>query len=256
MPGPSQPRSHVARGARPPRRQNGPSRLLTTLGVPIALGLVAAFAFVGFSLATASDTSRPDVSGLRFVPDARAVLAAIPSHGATLGYADAPVTIHEYADLRCPACREWDANVLPDVVRTLVRTHRARLTLELWPILGPNSVDAARAGYAAARQDRLWTYALITYMNQGEETQSWFDRTFARAAAAAAGLDLDRFDRDLEDVSASTRAIARVTSNASRAALPGTPTFVVVGPGGRTTLAAGGIPDASALAQAVTAAAG
>ena len=231
-------------------------RLLTTLGVPIALGLVAAFAFVGFSLAMASDTSRPDVSGLRFVPDARAVLAAIPSHGATLGYADAPVTIHEYADLRCPAVSRVGRDVLPDVVRTLVRTHRARLSLDLWPILGPNSVDAARAGYAAARQDRLWTLRPDHLHEPGRGDPELVRPHVCSRGRGGRRADLDRFDRDLEDVSASTRAIARVTNNVSHAALSGTPTFVVVGPGGRKTLAAGGIPDASALAQAVTTAAG
>jgi protein-disulfide isomerase len=237
------------------RRARGSRRLLTTLGAPIAIGLVVALAFVGFSLATSSSTARPDVSNLRYVPDAKAELAGIPSHGATLGYADAPVTIHEYADLRCPACREWDTNVLPDVLRTLVRTHRARLTFDVWPILGPNSIDAARAAHAATRQDRLWLYALIAYMNQGDETQSWFDGAFARAAAAAAGLDPARFDRDVDDVDASSRAIARVAGEASRAGFQGTPTFVVVGPGGTQPFDAGRIPDAAGLAEAVSAAA-
>src|SRR3954469_26004437 len=113
--------SHT-RGRGTPARQRLSSRRhiprLVLLPLPLAIFLAAAG--IGLSLATSSGSGRPDTSDLRFVPDATAMFAGLPSRGSVVGYADAPATIHEYADLRCPSCREWDTNVLPDVVRSLV----------------------------------------------------------------------------------------------------------------------------------------
>jgi protein-disulfide isomerase len=218
----------------------------------LAVAGVVAAAGIGLSLATNRGSGRPDTSSLRYVPDATALFAGLPSHGSVVGYADAPVTIHEYADLRCPSCREWDTNVLPDVVRSLVQTHRAKLALQVWPILGENSQYAARAAYAAARQDRGWLYAEIAYMNQGDERVDWFDSAFARAAASAAGLDLKAFDRDLANADGATAAIGRVDRAALAAHLRGTPSFLVEGPGGRVDLSREGLPDLKTMTAAVT----
>ena len=106
------------------------------------------------------------------------------------------MTITEYGDLRCPVCRTFDNEVVPTLVEDLVRTGKAKLRFKTWPILGPNSVTAAQAAYAAREQNALWRYAALTYLNQGDETVNWFTPAFARSVAEAVGLDLARFDKD------------------------------------------------------------
>jgi protein-disulfide isomerase len=241
----------LGRRTRPGKRPSTRHRIARLVILPLCLALVVAAAGIGISLATSGGSGRPDTSSLRFVSEARAIFAGLPSRGSVVGYADAPVTIHEYADLRCPSCREWDTNILPDVVDSLVRTHQAKLSLEVWPILGENSVYASRAAYAAARQDRGWVYAEIAYMNQGDEQVDWFDPAFARASAVAAGLDLRAFDRDLADTRGSARAIGAVDGAARAAGFQGTPAIVAEGPGGRVELSRGGVPDLKAVSAAV-----
>jgi protein-disulfide isomerase len=242
--------SHALRRRTAPNRSSSGRRRL--LLVPLLVAVTVAAAGIGISLATSGGSGKPDTSNLRFVPDATAMFAGLPSHGNVVGYADAPVTIHEYADLRCPVCREWDTNVLPDVVDSLVRTHQARLALEVWPILGESSQYAARAAYAAAKQDRGWVYAEIAFMNQGDEQVDWFDRGFARASASAAGLDLAAFDHDLADTAGSDSAIARVDGAARAAGFQGTPSIVAEGPAGRVDLSRSGVPDLRAVTDAVS----
>jgi protein-disulfide isomerase len=227
-------------------------RRILAVGAVLAIAILAAGLLVFVSQRSAG-SGAPDTSRLQYLDVAKRAVAGLPEKDGVLGYADAPVTIVEFADLRCPVCRQFEAQVMPDVIDRLVRTHKAKVDLRLWAILGPNSVTAHRAGYAAQAQGALWPFALVTYYNQGDEQVDWFDDGFARAAAAALGLDLARFDRDR----ASGRfdaVMAKTEADAVAAGATGTPTIVVKGPNGSETLS--GVPDLAALEAAVAKAGG
>ena len=153
----------------------------------------------------------------------------------TVGPASAKVTIVEYGDLRCPICKQFDNDVIPQVITDLVRTGKAKLTYKTWPILGPNSVAAAQAAYAAQQQNALWRYAALTYLNQGGENDLWFTRGIARSLAAAIGLNIARFDKDSKSAAA-TSAIGKVNAEATKLGLQGTPSIRIVGPTGAATV--------------------
>jgi protein-disulfide isomerase len=169
-----------------------------------------------------------------------------------LGNAAAPATITVYGDLRCPVCRQWDAQEGPDVIANVVRPGKAKLDLRLWAILGPDSEAAHRAGYAAMQQNKLWLYATIVYLNQGDEQQNWFTDDYARAVAQAAGLDLQKFDADRTS-KAADQMIAEVDSEASAQGFTGTPT-IGVGATGKQATWFDGVPTASDIQAAVAAA--
>jgi protein-disulfide isomerase len=213
--------------------------------------LVCAIA-IGVHLATGSGSKAPvtDAASLAYVANAKQEFAGIPSTGNTVGYASAPVTIEEFGDLRCPVCREFDASVIPDVLTNLVRTRKAKIVYRHWPILGPNSVYANRAAYAAERQNRLWEYALVTYYNQGNENDAWFTKGFADSVAQAIGLDLTRFDSDFGDTSASTAQVDQVNKAALAHHFQGTPSVLVTGPR-KTVDLAGTTPSYEDIAKAV-----
>jgi protein-disulfide isomerase len=233
----------AARGKqRPTRRESRSLRRPLVVGVPILL--IAIFLAALFLL-------RPTPSAIttvQFGPDIRSELAGIPQHGDTLGRADAPVTVTEYADLLCPLCREFDTNELPDVL-PLVRSGQVKLRFRLWSILGPRSSDAARAAYAAKQQDQLWTYATLWYANQGPESgvDAWVTRSFMRGVAEAGGLDTGAFGSALSqafDSPAGVNAwLGQASSEANRLGAQGTPTLVVDGPRGHKE-----VPAATAAA--------
>jgi protein-disulfide isomerase len=244
---------------KPPPRKGRPraaqkrrsNRRLLTIGAPLAAIVVFAAVIIVVHLATSGGgSSNPDISSLNYVSNAKAEFAGIPSKGNVVGYANAPVTIEEYGDLRCPICRQFDSTVIPPVLQGLVRTHKAKLLYRHWPILGPNSVYADRAAYAAQQQNKLWEFALVTYYNQGDENDNWFTKAFADAVAKAIGLNLNQFNKDFDNTSASTAEIASVTKFASAHSFQGTPSVLVVGP--KSTDALGGaIPTYSDLVKAV-----
>ena len=138
------------------------------------------------------------------------------------------------------------------MIANLVRPGKAKLDLRLWAILGPNSEAAHRAGYAAMQQNKLWLYATIVYLNQGDEQSNWFTDDFARSVAVAAGLDLKRFDADRKS-SAADRMIQETESEAQAQGFTGTPTIGVSKGGGPATYF-NGVPTAADIAQAVAAA--
>jgi protein-disulfide isomerase len=233
--------------AQPPRRRG-----LGVLLIPLALIALAGAALVGVHYATdGGGTTKVDSSSLKFVDLAKSEFAGVPSNGNTIGSPSAPVTIEEYGDLRCPVCRDFDANVIPDVVTRLVKTGKAKLVYHHWPILGDNSVYAGRAAYAAQQQGKLWEYAQVVYFNQGDERDAWFDQTFARAVASAIGLDMAQFDRDFGKTGQVDAQIQATNSAASKLQLQGTPSLRISGAGGAPIVITGSVADYDQIAQAV-----
>lgn len=177
--------------------------------------------------------------------DSRALLTAVPQDGAVLGDPDAPVRLVEYADLQCPACRAYAEQALPGLVADYVRPGRVAIEFRHFPILGPDSVTAARAASAAGAQDRLWSFVDLFYRNQGAEGSGYVTPDFLRdLAGGVPGLDPERVIDGLEDPR-TAEAVARGTARAEAAGLQGTPSFAVrVGAGAERPVALEGGPAA------------
>jgi protein-disulfide isomerase len=215
------------------RRRARTRRMLIATGVAV----VVVIALIAVQQLTSGGSSAPDPGNLAGVSDVQAEFDGLNETAGTIGNASAKVTITEYGDLRCPICKAFDNDVIPQVITNLVRTGKAKLTYRTWPILGPNSVYAATAAYAAQQQNALWPYAALTYLNQGDENTTWFTKAIARSLAAGVGLNLTRFDKDMASAAA-TKAITQVTTEATNLKFPGTPSIRITGPTGSETVSA------------------
>jgi len=160
----------------------------------------------------------------------------LPADGYVLGASDAPVTIHLYEDFQCPACAAWGRTVFQDLARNELATGTARIEFHDMAFLGPESKDAARAGYAAAQQDRFWDMWSTIYVNQGRrENDGAFGRDRLIAMADGLGLDAARFAADL-DSDAAAAAVAASTDDARAHGVDSTPTLLI---GGRKLIGTG-----------------
>lgn len=202
------------------------AKLALALGAAAVLAGVLILASV---LATSDGTTTVIASGAK-LPGAGQVAAelrGVPQERLTLGRADAPVTLVEYADLECPFCAQWAVNVFPELVRDYVRTGKLRLEWRGLAFIGPDSLTALRAVDAAALQNRLWNLAEIIYVNQGEENSGWVTEDFISAAARSVpGLDVEKLlqDRDSTFVS---NTISSAAAEANAAGIDQTPSFQV-----------------------------
>jgi protein-disulfide isomerase len=225
------------------RRRARMIRMLIAGGTAVLLVVV----LVVIQQATSGNSGgRPDLANLQGVADVKAEFSGLNERAGTIGNTNAKVTVTEYGDLRCPLCKTFDNEVAPQVISDMVRPGTAKLQYKTWPILGPNSVDAAHAAYAAGQQNALWRYASLAYLNQGGENVQWFTPAVARALAKGVGLDLARFEKDRTSA-AGTKAIAQVGKEASSLGFQGTPTIRVAGPKGTITVA----PTYAAIASGV-----
>jgi protein-disulfide isomerase len=205
------------------------------LGAALVAGLVIAFA-TGSGSGSGSGTgdtttaaAAPPATGQTTQPSPGgpvSVLAGVPQRGDTLGNEDAPATMYVYEDPQCPYCKEWALGTFPTVVRKYVRTGRLKLVYQGVEIIGPNSVPALRALYAAGGQNRLWNLAEELYERQGDENSGWVTDALLRSAAAAVGVDATKMLADAESP-AVTKRLAQAARDFQAAGVPGTPAFVV-----------------------------
>jgi protein-disulfide isomerase len=143
-----------------------------------------------------------------------------PARDHLRGPADAPVTLVEYGDFQCPYC----GDAYP-VVQELVERFgdRLRFVFRHMPLadLHPRAPAAAEAAEAAAAQGRFWEMHDRLYEHQLELSDAEL-----REHAAAVGLDVDRFDRELSEGVHAARVEEDYASGV-RSGTPSTPRFFV-----------------------------
>jgi NhaA family Na+:H+ antiporter len=135
---------------------------------------------------------------------------------------DARVTLVEYGDYECPYCRD-----VQPIVRELRSRFgdRLRYVFRHFPIttLHPQAQLAAEAAEAAAAQGNFWQMHDLLFEHQGA-----FDRGHLARYAADLGLDVDRFDQELDD-HVYANLIRDDFMSGVRSGANGTPTFFLNG---------------------------
>jgi protein-disulfide isomerase len=143
----------------------------------------------------------------------------------------------EYADLRCPICKEYTLSAFPAVVQQDVRAGKLRIELKLQTFVGQqfapgDSARAAAYALAAGKQNRLWQFVDLFYRNQQDETTTYVTDPFLRRLSAAVpGLDATRALRD-RNSPAVKAALAAGQNDFSKHGFTGTPTFQIGRTGG------------------------
>lgn len=202
-----------------PSSSNRPSGRTVVFAFAVAIG--AAVALVAVALIARSD-STPAVTENPVVN-----LNGIPQDGSVLGSPDARVTLLEWADPQCPACRLYTEEFFPTVVDEYVRPGKINTEFRGFPFIGEDSVKAYRFLLAAGEQDRLWNLQEALYRHQGGENDGWVtDDLIRELASQIAGLDVDQLfvDADRSDIVAEAEG-AQAAGQA--AGILGTPTLMI-----------------------------
>jgi protein-disulfide isomerase len=150
--------------------------------------------------------------------------------GISVGRADAPITIFEFADFQCPACGRWATFIEPVIKERLVQTGKARYVFYDFP-LGGNHVHAflaARAGRCANEQGKFWEYHQALFARQN-------DWSFERNAEGKlleygrqVGLDTEKFEGCVRS-DKYAREVSESKSLGESLGVDGTPTIYVNG---------------------------
>ncbi|MDP2332683.1 MAG: DsbA family protein [Reyranella sp.] len=127
------------------------------------------------------------------------------------------VTMVEFFDYNCPYCRK----VMGPMRETIAGDPKLRVVYKEFPILGPNSVLAAKAALAAHLQGRY-----VAFHEALMQAKGVADEASALRVAAEIGLDVERLKVDMADAAIQS-AIDRNLRLAQALRISGTPGFVI-----------------------------
>src|SRR5215470_6817133 len=183
--------------------------------VIIAVVLVAAVG-AGFLMFRSSQPQPPAT------PTPAGGSVATPNRVASKG---GVVTIDEYGDYQCPPCGS-----LHPILKTLKSEYGGRIQIDFhqYPIpqLHPHALEAAYAASAARLQGKFWEMHDLIYENQSAWSQVGDFQPFLLDYARKAGLDVERFKRDMNGL----QVVKIITEDGIRAEAAGvnsTPTVFI-----------------------------
>lgn len=152
-----------------------------------------------------------------------------------VGLDDASVTMVEFSDFQCQACRaSWPQvesllDKYPDKIRFIYR-HFPLTSIH------QHAVAAAVAAEAAAGQGKFWEYATLLFDQQDTWSQTRDPKELFTSFAKQIEIgDIDKFQKDLENQVGKDRVLAELQLG-NKFGVNATPTFFV---NGEKTTAAG-----------------
>lgn len=160
-----------------------------------------------------------------------------PFPGAVLGNPEGSVTLVEFTDYACSYCR----HSVPDVVALIAANPDLRVVIREYPILTPQSADAARMALAAAQQGKFDEFHHAMFAQNQVTTET------IEAAALQAGVNIEQALGAIE----SGQFEGQLQNNmylAQNLGLSGTPSWIV---GDRTM---NGALGAEVIGEAIAAA--
>jgi protein-disulfide isomerase len=162
-------------------------------------------------------------------------LKRIPQRDTVLGDPKSKVTVVEFGDLQCPVCKAFSLQIAPSLISDVVRKGTANYEFRQFTIISSQSVDAAKAAYAAGEQGRYWNFIELLYRNQGEERSGYITTDYLTSIAKGAGVpDINKWNQDRQS-SKWDSVLSRTHAEAQQLAFTGTPSILVRGPGGQKT---------------------
>jgi len=160
-------------------------------------------------------------------PQAQNVRVSI-EHSPSLGQADAPLTLVEFADYQCPFCTRFHTGAFAELKKNYIDTGKVRFVSRDLPLPFHNQAEkAAQAARCAGDQDAAayWKMRHLLLTNSSTLSEANMIRY-----AQELSLDVELFKACLAS-GKHAAAIQRDLADASTAGLTGTPSFVL----GRTS---------------------
>ncbi len=153
-----------------------------------------------------------------------------------IGERDAPATIIEYADFKCPSCAQFHQDAAKELKSEYINEGNLKIIFRPMAVIGPDSERAAIGAYCANDQgkfvefhDDVFDYMWDNYYqdrNYAAEFDDVLSASLLQGIAVDNGLEPLSFSGCLND-QAQAAKVANNQSNAQRSGVRGTPTFIV-----------------------------
>lgn len=134
-----------------------------------------------------------------------------------LGNPSGKVTLVAFLDYNCGYCQR----AIPELHKLIRSDNDVRVVVKEFPILGPDSMFAAKAAIASAKQGKYAEFHDALTAKRGIK-----NKARVLAAAESVGLDVARLQTDMEDPVVAD-VISRNHAIAKSLSIDGTPTFII-----------------------------
>lgn len=134
-----------------------------------------------------------------------------------MGNPKGDVTVVEFFDYQCPYCKK----MIAPLNDAMTKDGKLRMVLKEWPVLGPESVTAAKASLAAQKQGKY-----REFHNALMDTKGRLSESIVMSVAEKAGLDTKKLKKDME-ASDVQEELKQNQALAAALQLEGTPAFVI-----------------------------
>lgn len=200
------------------------------------LGAVIVAVVIGVVVAQgggdSTDTSKPPNGTV----EVNEMFKGVPQQGNVAGKPDAPLTLVEFADLKCPVCRQFDVGSMPTIIEKYVKTGKLRVDIRLLHFVGEqqnpgDSEQAARFAAAAASQNKMWPFVQLFYFNQQDETTDYVNDSYLTWLGDAVGIDSKKALADSKS-KAVTAQLDTWAKQFAANSFTGTPSFLLGKTGG------------------------
>lgn len=212
-------------------QNNGRSSLFGALFVPaLILGalIIVAILVISFRSGDTASSRSANNSNVRAL-DASTMdrfNSEYDAIGESVGSADAPITIREFADYQCPACGAF-ASTAHRIREELVDSGEARFVFFDFPLpMHAHAQQAAVAARCAARQDKFWDYHDHLFERQRNWSQEDDPTSTFLDMAVENGVNADRLKQCMTQ-GGPDDVIARNQEAGKAIGLRATPTVIV-----------------------------
>lgn len=200
-------REAQAEWVRVARAALGAHRRAATLAAVLVLACLVAGGIVILTKGSAhtkeATTSSASTQSTEAEATTGSLLNGIPQHGSVLGAPKAPLTLQYFSDLECRSCKEVTVGALPTIILKWVRTGQLRIIFRSFQTATREPRQFATqqaAALAAGKQNKLWYYVELFYLEQGEEGTNYATPEYlGNLARQVPGLDLRRWAKDIND---------------------------------------------------------
>lgn len=208
---------------------------LSTLALVVGVFVVQSASIGSDAGSQASASGAPSAEGGSHdgAPDLSGQEARDPDDLLAEGSVDAPVVMVMFTDYQCPFCAHWHYKTLPEL-REYVDRGELRIEYRDANVYGEDSERAARASLAAAMQGHYQEFQDIMFADGQIRYSDELTESALLEVAAGLGLDVDRFEQDMNSQEVADVIDANVQQAVDIGATA-TPIFIVDG-----TLVVGG----------------
>ncbi len=189
-------------GGSPSRKGGGGifSSLLNQRFFLLVSGLIVVLAVVLGVIIANQSTS--DGGATDALTTARTDLPRELQKGLKIGKDDAPIKLAAFEDFQCPFCLKYTSQQEPTLIAEYVKSGKVQIEFKHLPILGQESVRAARASECMGQQDKFWEFHNTLFQAQAKAGQltgekidvGRFSDDKLREFAAANGADIEKYN--------------------------------------------------------------